>query len=120
MNQLKELNLASHAICLNRRQFLAATAAVSALNKDYKRPAKTIPRVEGEAHELEWVRAAKAGKPAVSNFEYAGHLTEICLLGNLAKRMDCRLDWDGPNMKATNSPEANQYVRTEYRQGWSL
>jgi hypothetical protein len=92
----------------------------TALNKDYKRPAKTIPRVEGEAHELEWVRAAKAGKPAVSNFDYAAHLTEICLLGNLAKRMDCRLDWDGVNMKATNSPEANQYVRTEYRQGWSL
>jgi predicted dehydrogenase len=92
----------------------------TALDKDYKRPAKTIPRVEGEAHELEWVRAAKAGKPAVSNFDYAAHLTEICLLGNLAKRMDCRLDWDGVNMKATNSPEANQYVRTEYRQGWSL
>jgi hypothetical protein len=31
-----------------------------------------------------------------------------------------RLDWDSTNMKATNSPEANQYVRTEYRQGWSL
>ena len=61
----------------------------AALDKDYKRPAKTIPRVEGEAHELNWVRAAKAGKPAVSNFEYAAHLTEICLLGNLAKRMDC-------------------------------
>jgi len=34
--------------------------------------------------------------------------------------MDGRLDWDGPNMKVTNAPEANQYVRTEYRQGWSL
>ena len=41
----------------------------AALDNAYKRPAKTIPRVEGEAHELEWVRAAKAGKPAVSNFD---------------------------------------------------
>ena len=92
----------------------------SALDRDYKRPARTIPRVPSENHELDWVRAAKSGQPAVSNFEYAGHLTEICLLGNLAKRVDARILWDGPNMKVTNLPEANQYVRTEYRQGWKL
>lgn len=92
----------------------------SALDRDYKRPAKTIPRVPGESHELDWVRSAKAGKPAVSNFEYAAHLTELCLLGNLAKRMDARLNWDGANMKVTNNPEANKYVKQEYRQGWQL
>ena len=57
----------------------------TALDKEYQRPAKSLPRVPGEGHELNWVTAAKSGKPAVSNFEYAGHLTEICLLGNLAK-----------------------------------
>jgi predicted dehydrogenase len=92
----------------------------SALDRDYKRPARTIPRIPSENHELDWVRAAKGGTPAVSNFEYAGHLTEVCLLGNLAKRVDARIAWDGPNLKVTNLPEANQYVRTEYREGWKL
>ncbi len=92
----------------------------ASLNHDYKRPPKTIPRVQGQAHEKEWVRACKEGRKAVSNFESAALLTEICLLGNIAKRVDTPIDWDGPNMKVTNSPEANQYVRTEYRKGWSL
>jgi predicted dehydrogenase len=87
--------------------------------KDYKRPPKTIPRVEG-SHEQDWVRACKAGKKAGADFEYSGLLTEICLLGNIAKRMDARIEWDGPGMKVTNLPEANQYVRTTYREGWTL
>jgi hypothetical protein len=28
--------------------------------------------------------------------------------------------WDGPNMKVTNVPEANQYVGHSYRTGWTL
>ncbi len=87
--------------------------------KEYKLPPRTIPRVEG-SHEQDWVRACKAGKPAGADFEYSGLLTEICLLGNIAKRMDARIEWDGPNLKVTNLPEANQYVRTTYREGWQL
>jgi predicted dehydrogenase len=87
--------------------------------KEYKRPPKTIPRVEG-SHEQDWVRACKAGKKAGADFEYSGLLTEICLLGNIAKRMDARIEWDGPGMKVTNLPEANKYVRTTYREGWTL
>jgi predicted dehydrogenase len=90
------------------------------LNLEYKRPPKSIPRVPGESHELDWVRACKAGQPAGSNFEYAGLLTEICLLGNLAKRVDEPLQWDGAALKVTNHPEANRFVRSEYRAGWSL
>jgi predicted dehydrogenase len=87
--------------------------------KEYKRPPKTIPRVEG-SHEQDWVRACKAGKKAGADFEYSGLLTEICLLGNIAKRMDARIEWDGPNLNVTNLPEANKYVRTTYREGWTL
>jgi predicted dehydrogenase len=92
----------------------------ASLHRDYRRPAKSLPRVEGENHEMDWVRACKNGGQAGSNFEYAGRLTEICLLGNIAKRTDIPLQWDGASMKFTNAPEANQFVRTEYRQGWSL
>jgi hypothetical protein len=47
-------------------------------------------------------------------------LTEICLLGNIAKRVGDPIQWDGRNLKITNNADANRYVRTEYRQGWSL
>jgi hypothetical protein len=72
----------------------------------------------------EWVAAIKNGKPeiAMSNFDYAAMLTETILLGNVAIRSgkDVKLDWDGPNMKVTNRPEAERFVRTEYRQGWQV
>jgi len=42
------------------------------------------------------------------------------LLGNVARRVDARIEWDPEKMKVTNLPEANKYIRTEYRQGWSL
>ncbi len=87
--------------------------------KDYKRPPKTLPRVKG-SHEMDWVRACKSGKPAGAGFDYSGPLTEICMLGNAARRIDARIEWDAENLKVTNLPEANKYIRTEYRKGWSL
>ncbi len=87
--------------------------------KEYKLPAKTMPRVDG-SHEQNWIDACKGGPAACSNFEYSGLLTEVVLLGNIALRYEEKLEWDGENMKVTNIPEANQYVRREYRDGWSL
>ncbi|MHC4230319.1 MAG: gfo/Idh/MocA family oxidoreductase, partial [Planctomycetota bacterium] len=87
--------------------------------KAYKTPEKTIPRVD-DSHEQDWVRACKTGEKAGADFEYSGPLTEVCLLGNVARRVDARIEWDAANMKVTNLPEANKYVRTQYREGWSL
>lgn len=28
--------------------------------------------------------------------------------------------WDGPNLKVTSDEDANQYLRRDYRKGWSL
>ena len=87
--------------------------------KEYKLPPKTLPRVEG-THEQDWVRACKTGQRAGADFEYSALLTEICLLGNVAKRVDARIEWDGPAMKVTNLPEAQKYIQTPYREGWTL
>jgi predicted dehydrogenase len=87
--------------------------------KEANLPPKTSPRVKG-THEADWVRACKTGEPAGADFAYSGPLTETCLLGNIAKRVDARIEWDSANLKITNLPEANRYVRTEYRKGWSL
>ncbi len=86
--------------------------------KAYKQPPKTIPRSNG--HHKDWINACKGGKPASSNFDYAGPLTEMVLLGNLAIRTGKKLNWDGQNMRSANVPEANQYVHTQYREGWAL
>jgi len=87
--------------------------------KDYKRPAKSIPRING-SHEQNWIDACKGGPAACSNFEYAGPLTETVLLGNVAIRAGKRIEWDGPNMKITNIPEANELLGRKYREGWTL
>ena len=57
---------------------------------------------------------------AGTDFEYGARLTETCLLGNIAKRVNGLIRWDDENMRVTNNEEANQYVGTEYREGWSL
>lgn len=88
--------------------------------KKFKRPKKTIERIKG-SHERDWIRACKTGKPASSNFEYAGPFSETVLMGNLAmKHPGKKLLWDGKKMEVTNFPEANEYVRRQYPQGWGL
>jgi len=115
----------------------------TARNQEVKTP-QTIKRIPGgaEGHYGQWVDACIAGygKNEVSSaFEIAGPLTESILMGNLALRSyDIRkprennatqfdypgrfikLLWDGPNMKITNFDDANQFVKREYRQGWTL
>lgn len=86
---------------------------------EYKRPPKTLPRVD--EHHRQWLSACKKGTPTGSNFEYAGLLTQVALLGNVALRFpEKKLLWDPENMKITNVPEANNYMHYEYRKGWTL
>jgi len=86
--------------------------------KEFKPPAKTLPRSTGNNEE--WIKACKGGTPGGANFEFEGPITETILLGNVALRSGKKLYWDGPGMKVTNLADAQQYVRSEYRQGWSL
>lgn len=87
---------------------------------DYKKPDPYLPRIEGEDHRADWTRAIRDGKPSASDFSYAGPLTETVSIGNLALRAGGRIEWDSKNMKVTNLPEANQFVRRQYRKGWTL
>ena len=103
------------------------------LMKEAGLPKETIARVP-EGHYIQWVNACIAGlgnATTSSPFEYAGPFVESILMGNLAIRsylMEVKdkypgrkkLLWDGNNMKITNFDEANQFVKREYRDGWSL
>ena len=72
-------------------------------------------------HLAEWLSACKGWKIANSNFDYGAPLTEIAMLGNIAIRLlGTQLNWDSENMMFPHQPEANQYLHTQYRDGWSL
>jgi hypothetical protein len=88
---------------------------------------QSIPRNEnkGDAdhrHHLEWINAIKEHKPenCYSRLDITAKLTEIMLLGCVSIRSGKKLEWDGPAMRATNAPEAAQYVKRENRAGWML
>ncbi len=82
------------------------------------KPAQKLPRIENEAHEMNWVDAAK-GKTEVScPFEYAAQLTEVMLLGVVALKAGKKIFYDAANMRVTNPVEANQYLSRQYRTGW--
>jgi predicted dehydrogenase len=70
----------------------------------------------------EWIKAIHENKPSIaySNFDFAAMLTETILLGNVAMRVGKKLEWDGPELKVTNIPDAAQFIKTEYRKGWTL
>ena len=95
------------------------------LARDYGEPPKKLARSPG--HYQEWIEACKGGSPAGSNFDWAGPLTETVLLGNVALRTQLRekltkvrLAWDSAKFEFTNLPEANQFLRRAYREGWSV
>jgi predicted dehydrogenase len=88
--------------------------------KEYGKPPQTLPRSPG--HHKEWIDACKAGKPqdAKSGFWYAGPFTEALLVGNLAVRLQKRVEWDAKAMRSPNCPEADNYITKFYRAGYSI
>ncbi len=86
--------------------------------KDFEPPEPTIPPSPG--HHQEWLLGCKTGSPTLCNFDYSGALIEHNLLGTVAFRVGEKLQWDAEKLEATNCPAADQYIRREYREGWSL
>lgn len=88
---------------------------------------ETIPRnpFKGDTdlrHHLEWLQAIKDGKPEAcySRFAVGAQLAEIMLLGCVSLHVGQKIDWDGPNMRVTNVPDAAQFVKRENRAPWKL
>jgi predicted dehydrogenase len=88
------------------------------LQESAGKPPEKLARIPGEAHELNWVDAAKGKGETDSPFSYAAKLTEVMLLGVVALRAGKKINYDGANMRITNVPDANQYLTRQYRQGW--
>lgn len=78
---------------------------------------------------LDWVKACKGESDNVTHgtsskthcdFDYSGTMMEQMLLGLVAHRAGKRLEYDAVAGRVTNAPEANDYLKRTYREGWTL
>ena len=88
--------------------------------KDFEPPKPTIPASLG--HHKEWVVACMKNEPTapLCNFSYSGPLAEAVLLGTVAYRAGEELTWDATKLAATNSARAEEFIKLQYRKGWTL
>jgi hypothetical protein len=87
------------------------------------------PSAGGDVFQREWIAACKGQSNSVvhgtstkthCDFDYSGSMMEQMLLGLVAHRAGKKLDYDPATGRVTNSTEANDYLRRQYRSGWTL
>jgi predicted dehydrogenase len=94
---------------------------------------KEVDFERSPGHFKEFAISIKTGKPTWSNFEnYAGKLTEVILLGNLAvwaageakvegeQVSSDKLEWDAKNLKVKGTDKFDVMIRPPYRAGYDL
>ena len=67
-----------------------------------------------------WPISPSIGAPTLSHFGYSGRLTEANHLGNVAYRAGKKIEWDTKNLRIPNAPDAEHFLRRDYRAGWKL
>jgi hypothetical protein len=83
-------------------------------------PPRTLPRPKNVF--ADFLDAVREGKTETAvPFSYGTRLTEFAILGNLAMKAGAgnKVEWDGPNMRVTNLPELNAWVKRPSRDGWT-
>ena len=97
--------------------------------KGYQPPEQTLPRIPwtgamDQRQKWEFVSTVKGEyEPGtMSNFGYAGRLTETMLIGNLAMRAGegQRIEWNAAELKSPNVAEVNEFINREAREGWGV
>jgi predicted dehydrogenase len=81
------------------------------------------PKLPPQNHYHQFIDAilGKNGGKTHSPFPYAAHLTEMVLIGTIALRFpNQKLKWDAAKMRFADVPEANRFVRRDYRDGWKV
>ncbi len=87
----------------------------------YTMPEPTLPRIPREDPYKNWLDCIRSGEQPASNFSYAGPLTEVANMGNVALHaVGKKLEMDVKNLKIVNDADANMLLTKEYRKGWEL
>jgi len=85
---------------------------------EQKRPL-TLPASPG--HYKEWIEACRGGPMPFSNFEYAAPFAEFLAVGSLSTRFPGEpIEFDPASGRITNHPRAAEFLRYEYRKGWTI
>ncbi len=79
---------------------------------------KVIPAMGN--FQQEWIKACKGNLKTSCDFDYSGKMIEQMLLGLVAYRVGEKIQYDGQAGKVTNNAKANDLLKREYRQGWTL
>jgi predicted dehydrogenase len=83
----------------------------------------------GDIFQQDWLDACKGKNSSVvhgtsskthCDFDYAGTMMEQMLLGLVAHRAGKKLEYDPATGRVTNMPEANDYLKRQYRPNWTL
>lgn len=82
---------------------------------------QTYPRIEA-SHEMNWALACKGQGQTTSPLTYAARLTETMLLGIVALRagQGRKITYDGEAMRVVNAPEADAFLKRDYRKGFEV
>ncbi len=75
---------------------------------------------QGTRHIREWILCCISGKQPSANFSYSGPMTEMIMLGNAALVSKKPIEWDCSKLADSGSYKDNQFIRPDYRRGWSL
>jgi hypothetical protein len=79
-----------------------------------------LPEVTSGDHWGDFVDACLGAGRTAAGFSYSGPLTEVVLLGGVASRFPkTTLQWNS-SLLQFNLPQANQFVRRDYRPGWGI
>lgn len=85
----------------------------------FEPPPQTLSRPIDELDQ--WIRACRGGEASDASFERVAPFAEAICLGNIALRVQGKLEWDAEKKLFTNSEAADQLLkRAEYRPGWEL
>jgi hypothetical protein len=83
-------------------------------------PAKEAIAAPMGGFQDEWIRACKGDLQTTCNFDCSGPMTEQRALALVADRAGKKIEYDGNTRRVTKAPEANAFLRREYRAGWPL
>ncbi|MCC6233400.1 MAG: Gfo/Idh/MocA family oxidoreductase [Verrucomicrobiales bacterium] len=68
----------------------------------------------------EWIKACKGNLKTSCDFDYGGTMIEQMMLGLVAYRVGKKISYDGATGQVTDCPEANEFLKRRYRDGWTL
>jgi hypothetical protein len=91
-------------------------------------PMENFPNQEGPpqrisragSHEREWVAGCLGGPKPFSNFDYAGPVIELLLLGNVCTLVGRPIEYDPVAGVIVDDDEANRALHPPRRDGWAL